>query len=161
MNQRRIIEGWIDKAWNHLKTSREHLKQYNYSESIEASQECIELLAKSLLTFFEIKYPKRHGWNKKEFSDIVNQIQKKKLLDKLKEHNLEYIKLPRLLFLANFWAQFYLPTKYGFEDGYWATSQELFGKEEAALAEKHASECFQATTNLRYFTQEKINEILK
>jgi HEPN domain-containing protein len=42
--QRKTIEGWIDKASNHLQTAREHAKSgYRFSEAVQAAQECIEL----------------------------------------------------------------------------------------------------------------------
>ncbi|RLC64267.1 MAG: hypothetical protein DRI48_07755 [Chloroflexi bacterium] len=46
----RVIEGWIDKARNQLQAAKEYLKsRTQYSESIEASQECIELSVKAIL----------------------------------------------------------------------------------------------------------------
>jgi hypothetical protein len=55
---------------------------------------------------------------------------------------LEYtIRIPRLLFLLNFWAQFYITAKHGFEAEDLASAQELFEREEAELAVRHAEEC--------------------
>jgi len=160
--KRRMIEGWIDKAGNQLQTAKDHLKSYyRYSESIEASQECIELSVKSVLSILEIEYPPTHGWNKEEFSRIARQIQKRQLLDRLKAQGLYYSsRLPRLLLLANFWAQFYLPAKYGFESGYLAPPQDLFTKQEAELAVQHAEECYQAALELRYLAEDKLTAIL-
>jgi HEPN domain-containing protein len=42
--QRETVDGWIDKAFNHLQTAREHSKSgYRYSEAVQAAQEYIEL----------------------------------------------------------------------------------------------------------------------
>jgi len=157
-----MIEGWIDKAGNQLQAAKYHLKSYyRCSESIEASQECVELSVKSILSLLEIEYHLSHGWNREQFSSIAEQIQKKQLLEKLTAQNLyNSSRLPRLLLLANFWAQFYLPAKYGFEAGYLAPAQDLFTKQEAELAVQHAEECYRAVLELRYISEDKLVAIL-
>lgn len=60
-SKRKMIEGWIDKAGNQLQAAKDHLKSYyRGSESIEASQECVELSVKSILSLVEIEYPLSH-----------------------------------------------------------------------------------------------------
>lgn len=155
-----MMEGWIDKASNQLQAAKEHLKSSTrYSEAIEASQECIELSVKSVLSLLDIKYSSSHGWeqDKKQFAAIVKQIQERQLLERLATQYLDHIVcLPRLLFLANFWAQFYLPAKYGFEAGYLAPAQDLFDKKEADLAVQHAEECYRAALELRYLSEDDL-----
>ena len=160
-SKRKVIEGWIDKAWNQLQAARDHLKSFQYSESVEASQECVELSVKSILSLLEIEYPLKHSWNREEFSSIAKQIQERQLLDKLTAQSLYYgPRLPRLLLLMNFWAQFYLPAKYGFEDGYLAPAQDLFQRQEAELATKHADECYYAASELRHLGGDKLAVLL-
>lgn len=161
-SKRRMIEGWIDKVGNQLQAAKDHLKSYyRYSESIEASQECVELSVKSILSLLDIEYPLSHGWNREQFSSIAEQIQKRQLLEKITAQNLYHIsRLPRLLLLANFWAYFYLPAKYGFEAGYLASAQDLFTKQEAELALQHAEECYRAASELRYLSEDKLSTIL-
>lgn len=161
-NKRRTIEGWVDKAWNQLYAAKEHLKSsVRYSESIEASQECVELSVKSILSLLGINYSLSHEWKRKEFSKIAEQIQKRGLMDKLKEQNLGYtICLPRLLFLVNFWAQFYLIAKYGFEIGYLASARDLFNKEEAEIALRHAEECYSAASRLKNIGEKELSTIV-
>jgi HEPN domain-containing protein len=155
--KRRVIEGWIDKAGNQLQAARYHLKSYvQFSECIEACQECIELSVKSILSFLDIEYPSSHGWEKEQFSKIAKQIQDSGLVDRLVEQNLGHIRLPRLLFLANFWAQFYLPAKYGFQTGYLAPAQALFDREEAILAMQHAEECYNAALQMRHTSEDTL-----
>jgi len=160
-SKRKMIEGWIDKAGNQLQTAKDHLKSYyRYSESIEASQECVELSVKAILSPLGIEYSPSHGWNREEFSRIAKQIQERQLLDKIKQQNLYHSsRLPRLLLLANFWAQFYLPAKYGFEAGYLAPAQDLFEKQEADLAVQHAEECHRAALELRYLSEDTLAAI--
>lgn len=158
-SKRKTIEGWIDKASNQLQAAREPLKLVRYSEAIEAAQECIELSVKSILSLLNIEYSRSHGWSpdKKEFDKMAQQIQERQLLDKLANQYLDHtIRLPRMLFLIFFWAQFYITAKYGFETGYLASARDLFKKEEAELAVQHARECYQAAHQLRYLNEDKL-----
>lgn len=159
-SKRKTMEGWIDKASNQLQVAREHSKSFNrYSEAIEAAQECVELSVKSILSLLDVKYPRGHEWapDKKEFAAIVQQIQERQLLDKLaKQHLDRTIRLPRLLFLMNFWAQFYITAKYGFEIEHLASAHDIFNKEEAELAVKHADECYRTASQLRYLNEDKL-----
>ena len=155
----KTIEGWIDKASNQLLAAREHLKSYRYSEAIEGAQECVELSVKSILSLLDITYSRSHEWipDKKEFAGIAQQIQERHLLDKLSKQYLDHmIRLPRLLFLMNFWAQFYITAKYGFEAEHLASARDLFDKEEAELAVQHADECYRAASQLRYLDEDKL-----
>jgi HEPN domain-containing protein len=157
--KRKTIEGWIDKASNQLQAAREHLKSFRYSEAIEAAQECVELSVKSILSLLDIRYSRSHEWapDKKEFAAIAQQIQERQLLDKLAKQYLDSIvRLQRLLFLMNFWAQFYITAKYGFEAEYLASARDLFEKEEAELAVQHADECYRAASQLRYLDEDKL-----
>ena len=159
-SKRKTIEGWIDKASNQLQTAERHLStRTQYSESIQASQECVELAVKAILAILNIEFPLSHEWkpDKKEFAGIARQIQERQLLLKLEKLYIDStVRLPRLLFLMNFWAQFYITAKYGFESEYLASAKDLFGKEEAELAVHHAKECLTAANLLRYLEKEKL-----
>ena len=163
-NKRTTIEGWIDKAWNQLQAAKEHAKSSTqYSEAIQAAQQCVELSVKSVLSFLDVPFPLSHGWeqDKKQFAAIAEQIQKKQLIDKLTAQYINHIvNLPRLLFLVNFWAQFYTTAKYGFEAGYLASAKDLFKREDADLAIRHAEECYQAASHIRYLSQDKMDALL-
>lgn len=163
-SKRRMTEGWIDKASNQLQAAKEHLKSPSqYSEAIQAAQQCIELSVKSILSFFDVTFSPSHGWeqDKKQFAAIAEQIQKKQLIEKLTAQYLNHaVNLPRLLFLLNFWAQFYITAKYGFEAEYLAPARDLFKQKEAELAVQHAEECYQAATHLRYLNEDKMAALL-
>jgi HEPN domain-containing protein len=158
------FEGWIEKATIQYQTAQKHLStRTQYSESIQAAQECIELTVKAVLAILNIKFPPMHEWHpdKKEFAKIAQQIQERQLLHKLGEQYLDsIIRLPRLLFLMNFWAQFYITAKYGFEAEYLASAKDLFAKEEAELAIQHSAECLQAANQLRYLDKEKLTYLI-
>ena len=158
--KRKTIEGWIDKAANQLSAAREHVKSFGqYSEAIQAAQQCVELSVKSILTLLDVRYSRSHEWapDKKEFAAIAEQIQQRGLLEELVDQNLDYtLRLPRLLFLLNFWAQFYITAKYGFEAEHLASAQSLFEREEADLAIRHAEECLRAASSLRFLDGEKL-----
>lgn len=162
--KRRMIEGWIDKASNQLQAAKQHLKSHTqYSEVIQAAQECVELSVKSIFSLLDIAFSPSHGWeqDRKQFAIIAEQIQKRSLIDKLTAQYLNHtVNLPRLLFLMNFWAQFYSTAKYGLEAGYLAAAKDLFKKEEAELAAKHAEECYSATSQLRHLPEDKMAALL-
>ena len=160
-SKRKLIEGWIDKAGNHLQSGRSYLKSpHLVSESVQASQESVELSVKSILAFLNVEYPPSHGWDRDQFSKIARQVRDKHIIERLRVQNLDYtVRVPRLLLFANFWAQFYLPAKYGFGAGYLAPPQDLFEKQEAELAVQHAEECWRAASHLRYLTSEQLDAI--
>lgn len=160
----RMIEGWIDKASNQLQAAREHSMSYTqYSEAIQAAQECVELSVKAVFSLLDIAFSLSHGWeqDKKQFASIAEQIQKRHIIDKLAAQYLDHaVKLPRLLFLMNFWAQFYNTAKYGYEVGDLAPARDLFGKGETELAVQHAQECHAAASQLRYLPEDKMAMLL-
>ena len=163
-NQRKTIEDWIEKAGRHLEAAKAHLDSSGrYSESIEASQECVELSVKAVLSLLGIRYTPRHEWEptKKEFSCIAKQIRERQILSKLRKQYLQHsIPLPRLLFLMNFWAQFYIPAKYGFEVELLSSAEDLFRKEDAELAVRHAEECHRAAQELKWLEKNKLASIV-
>lgn len=163
-NKHKTIEDTIDKASAHLRTAEEHLKsRVHYSEAVEAAQECVELSVKSILSLLGVAFSPSHEWkpDKEQFAKIAKQIQERHLLDKLEGQSLSYVvNLPRLLMLMNFWGQFYLISKYGFETGDLASAKKLFKQEEAELAVQHAGECLRAASKLRYLDAEKMAELL-
>ena len=144
--QRKTIEGWIAKASNQLQTARDHvLSPYRCSEAVQAAQQCVELSVKLILSLLSIKYPKAHEWaaEKAPFASIAQQIQERKLTEKLVSQYLNHsIPLPSLLLLMNFWGQFYLVSKYGFEAEHLASAQDLFESGEAKLAVQGGPLCF-------------------
>lgn len=56
----------------------------------------------------------------------------------------------------NFWAQFYITAKYGFEAEHLASARDLFNKEEAELALRHADECYRAASQFIYLDEDKL-----
>jgi HEPN domain-containing protein len=162
-SDRRIIEGWIDKASNQLQIARQLLEsRIRWSETVEAAQESIELSVKSILALLRVEFPLTHGWNNEALTRIADQIQKRQLLSKLREQSNLYwaARLPRLLLLTNFWAQFYLSAKYGIEAGRLAPPQDLFEEGEAKLAVQHAEECYRAVPGLRHLNEDKLAALM-
>lgn len=162
--QRKTIEGWIEKASNQLQAAKDHAKSsYRCSETIQAAQQCIELSVKAILSFLRVDYPPAHelAADKKPFAAIARQILERQLIERLASQYLNHnVPLPRLLLLMNFWGQFYLPAKYGFEAEHLASAQDLFRPGEAKLAIEHADECYRAASFLRYYDREKLAALL-
>ena len=136
VTKRKTIEGWIDKASNQLMDAEIDAKSPDpLSDAIQAAQQCVELSVKSVLAL-EAEYPRAHEWppESKALAGIALQIRQRQLLPKLQaQHVDQTVRLPRLLMLMNFWSQFYLVAKYGFETELLASAQELFDMEDAGL----------------------------
>ena len=116
------------------------------------------MAVKAILSLLEIEYDFSHGWSKKQLSKVTQQIDEKRVLHSLKNEGFGEIRLPRLLFLMNFWASAYLPSKYGME--YLASAQDLFGEEEARLAFQHAEECYQTALRLANASECKLLNVI-
>jgi HEPN domain-containing protein len=123
-----------------LVEAEEHLKKFNYSESISASQECIELSVKAIFLLFQEKYPRKHEFNEEEFEKILQMV----------PAQLEYLDFPKIYLYSKFWSQFYTVAKYGLEK-LGVGANRLFEKEEAELAIKHARKCELAARQLLYY----------
>jgi hypothetical protein len=107
-----------------------------------------------------IDFPLTHGWDKEGLGKIAKQIHARRLLEKLDAAYLSTIRLPRLLLLANFWSQFYLPAKYGYAVGFLAPAHQLFTQDDAELAVRHAHECQAAAWQLRHLSEEQLKALL-
>jgi HEPN domain-containing protein len=135
-----VIESFLRRARNKLDEAREHLKKFNYPESISASQECIELSVKAIFLLSQEKYPRKHEFDEEEFEKILKMI----------PPQLKYLDLPKVYLYSTFWSQFYTVAKYGLEK-LGVGADKLFEKEEAELALKHAERCeFAASRLLNY-----------
>jgi HEPN domain-containing protein len=160
-NARKLAEGWFEKSRNQLEAAKGHLKsRVRWSEAVEAAQESIELSVKSLLSLLRVRFPPSHGWTNESLGGIAEQIRARDLLSKLKSHGLYWSpRLPRLLLITNLWARFYIPAKYGIEQGGLAIPQELFEQKEAELAVEHTEECYRAASEVRYLSRDKLDAL--
>lgn len=128
---------FLSRVSNKFNEAKDHFKSYHYSESISASQECIELSLKAVFLLLGEKYTKRHWFKENEFKKIL-----KKIPDELK-----YLDFPKLYLYSKFWESSRPIAKYGFES-LGIGADKLFGKEEAGLALKHAEKCKNAADQL-------------
>jgi HEPN domain-containing protein len=161
-NKLNTLKGWVDKASNHLDIARESLKSYyRVSEAVQASQVCVELSVKAILTLLNIPFEPSHGWTRKQLAEIAKHINERGLLARLESQNHHYtVPLPRLLIRMNLWNHFYIEAKYGFEAGHLAPAQELFEKEDAELAVRHAEGCLRAAQRILHLSEDQIEELL-
>ena len=109
----KTIEDRIDKASYQLDAVKKHANAVGqYSDAIHAAQLCVNLSVKAILSLLDIDFSPSHEWEptKQAFSDIARQIQERNLRTELANQNLgNATRLPRLLFLVNFWARLYIP----------------------------------------------------
>lgn len=161
-NGRKMAEGWLEQASTHLGTAKERLQSYStIAEAIQSSQTCIELSVKSILSLLKLDFKKTHGWNDKQLEELAAQLNNRNLPEKIKALYLGHpVNLPRLIYLVNFWSAFYLLAKYGMETGSLATPKDLFDKAEAELAIRHAEECLNAASAIRYLPVEQMQSLL-
>jgi HEPN domain-containing protein len=161
MHKRHVAEGWHDKALNYLTAAQSYLQGRVYhSDAVQQAQYCVELSIKAVLAFLDVSFKKVHGWDRDGLESIAKQIRDRNLLEKLEKISV-HIGLPRLIFLANFWDQFYLQAKYGMEAGYLASPQDLFTHDEAEIAVKHANECYHAANQVRFLPAEQAETLVK
>jgi len=159
MNTRQVdtIRKSIDKAQTQLTEARNLLVtsygRRQYSDAIVGAQVCIELSVKGLLALLGVRAGRTHGKGKEWLKSVADQIMERGLLEKLEKQNLRHeIRLPRLLFLMNHWAEFYLEAKHGYGDdlGYLAPAEELIERGDVENATAAAEECRRAAMRLRY-----------
>jgi len=129
-------ESWLNRADHKVKEAEVQLNQkYNYSVSVSASQECIELSIKAVFSIAGVEFTKEHKIKEEEF---------KNLLDRIPQNLNNIYNYPRIYLLSEFWSYFYITAKYGLEK-LKIGSDKIFKKEEADLALKHARECYNAS----------------
>lgn len=138
-------QSWLQRANNKLDEARSQSKKFNYSESVSASQECIELSIKAIFSITEIEFAKEHKIKEGEF---------KKLLEKIPNDLKNIYNYPRIFLLSEFWSYFYITAKYGLEK-LKIGSDKLFTNKEANLALEHAEECYYASNALYQKTPQK------
>lgn len=136
MSESGQAESWLRRANHKLEEAKVQLEQkYNYSESVSASQECIELSIKAIFSIAGVEFTKEHKIKEEEF---------KNLIDKIPQNLNNIYNYPRIYLLSEFWSYFYVTAKYGLEK-LKIGSDKIFKEEEADLALKHARECYKAS----------------
>jgi hypothetical protein len=116
------------------------------------------LSVKAALLLLNVEFDRSHGWKKdEEFQRIAKQLREKGIIEKLASRHLSRpARLPRLLLLFRFWAEFYSTAKYGFTAELLAPAGDLFKKDEAELAAAHADECLLAASDLLYLPEKDL-----
>lgn len=132
-----LAQGFLDRAYNKLDESRRQLEAWHYAESVSASQECIELSMKASFLLLEGGYRKTHEFSQEQFEQILTRV----------PQDLQYHDFARLYLLHRFWAGFYTAAKYGYEK-LGIPAKDLFEKDEAALATRHAEKWYYAAKSV-------------
>jgi HEPN domain-containing protein len=147
----KYAEDLIRKATKLLEEAKRESESYSSSPSnvVINCQQCIELSAKAVMKIMDLDFPREH--------QLLFRVQKgsKKLSEEFKEllkkempkHFSYQEELPRLIFLTYFWHEFYTIGKYGIDE-LDISPDELFKKEDAELAVKHAEFCLRVASDL-------------
>ena len=129
--------GYLRTAYSSKDDAKRHLEAGHYSDSVRASQICIELASKSMYILLNVQFKTEHKLREAEYERLISEI----------PEGLNYINFSRVFLFANFWAEFYTKAKYGLET-LQVPPDKLFEKGEAELALKHADECYYAASKL-------------
>jgi len=133
-----LAEGHVERARQELLSAEQDLNNYHHAKSVHSSQVCIELSMKAIYRYFGEAFTPSHELKVDEFVRVLDQI----------PEDLKYHKYSRLFILANFWTEFYTISKYGHEK-IGISSEQIFEKDEAELALKHANACYHAANAIR------------
>lgn len=145
----------IEKSMNNIEKAEKELKKLYpvLSNVITLCQQSIELSTKALFKLMSTDFPRDHEirFESKETEKLLSKNFAKNFYEK--------DKIPRLIFLTQFWKKFYLLAKYGNEK-FNIGPDDLFEKEEAKVALKHAKECLNITRSLESSIQiQKLNDL--
>jgi len=112
------------------------------SNSITQCQQCIKISAKSIFKLMGVNPPQEHDIS-------LDHDQTKGLLNsEFPEYFGRQEKIPRVIFLTQFWHDFYETSKYGKEELN-IPPNTLFTNEDAERAYKNAKECYTVADALK------------
>jgi HEPN domain-containing protein len=140
---------------------------FQWSNLINNCQQTIELSGKAIFKLMGLDFPKNHQLliAKPEKEEIWKYITAEKIWKETEEllssdfpEYFDKEKIPKVIFLSYFWSQFYTLGKYGVEKLNIPPDQ-LFGKEEAELAIKHAKFCLDVAQSLYQFKEIEFNKV--
>lgn len=134
----RFIDDYVDRAAGLEKDAKRQFRDKRYPEVVSTVQEALEFLVKALFHSARIPPPKFHQIHDPKFAQQLRGLSDS-WKAALTSSQWTRFNLPRLLFLASFWAEFYLDAKYG-SDPLGAGPSQLFGRKEARLALAHFGE---------------------
>jgi len=146
MTKEEQAQGWLNSA-SSLRWEADRQKTHAPAESVAASQRSIELSLKSMFTILGVTYYERHKEHRIS-ENVFGNLMKQFPVGLEDDHS----RLPRLLLLEQFWAEFRSVAHYGFET-LRVPQSKLFERAEAELALRHAEECYNVASRL-------INKIL-
>jgi HEPN domain-containing protein len=139
------VQSFLNRAGNKLDEAEYHVKKGRYPETVSASQECIELSAKSVCKLLTGDFPKEHWFHPNELWNVLTLI----------PEELRDLAYSKLYFYYSFWYRFYTTAKYGM-DGVDLGPEKLIEVEEAQLALKHARVCRFAAKQLENFSKRSL-----
>jgi HEPN domain-containing protein len=129
------VKGYIDEAETYRRTAQNLLEQWQFPESIRASQTCVELCLKAVLGKYGISVPHKH--------DVGAELaQASKRFPKSFQEKVAKFRLISLTLAM--WRE---PSVYGLGQ---FPPDKAFGQAEAKLALQFAEEVYNACSPVRY-----------
>jgi len=130
-----LVKGYIDQAGTYKKTAQNLLEQWQFPESVHASQSCVELCLKAVLKKYGASIPHKH--------DVGAELAQ--ISEKFPKSFRERVAKFRLISLTL--AMWRDPSMYGLEQ---FPPDKMFGHAEAKLALQFAEEVYMPCSPLRY-----------
>lgn len=130
-----LVKGYVEQAATHKKTAQSLLEQWQFPESIHASQGCVELCLKAVLKKYGVSIPHKHdvGVELAQVSEILPKI----FRDKVAKFRLISLTL----------AMWRDPSMYGLGQ---FPPDKMFSQDEAKLALRFAEEVYMSCSPLRF-----------
>ena len=130
-----LAKEYIEQAETHRKRARTLLEQWEFPESVQMSQRCVELCLKAILRKYDVEPPHKH-----DVGAELAQISAK-LPETFKA------KVGKLRLASLTLAMWRDPSTYGLQQ---IGPSTMFGKEEAELALHFADEVYLSCSPIRY-----------
>jgi hypothetical protein len=134
--------GFLQRAQGRRLDAEKALEEWRIDVSLSNAIESIEFAAKSAFKLLGVEYKRDHRFDAASLTEFVNSLPA--------QAKTASINWPRLLVLCDFWIGFYTTAKYG-SDTLSVPASDLFEREQAELALRHAGEWLVAASVLNSF----------
>ena len=136
----RVGEALLKRALEKSKETEDYLDKNLFWEAVAAAQECLEYSVKALMWLLGVIPRREHKPREQDFAEVLNNAP-----DELKD-----VGLHKLYLYSKLWSSVYTIAKYGSE-GLGYGPHELFEKEDAKLAIKHAKTANSLVNQVLYY----------
>ncbi len=127
---RELAEEYREEGAKKLQIARNHLKNFEYVEAIQAAQASCEKSMKAIYGFLGKQYTMKHELVEEEYKEVLKYI----------PEGLVFSDYGRLFEISQVWARWRTSFNYG-NQKLGVSARMIFREHEAKLAIQHAEEC--------------------